>query len=107
MSWLCYNTPPTSYVDWSYYAECGYSLKFKIRGNIKGVQLEVKNKRKQKLIDEYIRLSDSFESWEFPLDREVSRWKKIEEICFTVFDEPDYILNRHGNFEIIDLVLNR
>ena len=35
-------------MDWSYYAESGYSLKFKIRGNISGIQLEVKNKDKRK-----------------------------------------------------------
>lgn len=27
--------------DWSYHAECRYNLKFKIRGSIKGVQLEL------------------------------------------------------------------
>lgn len=95
----------TPYIDWSYYAECGYILKFKIRGNIKGIQLEVKNRRKQKLIDKYIQIRDSFESWEFPLDKEASKWKDVEEVCFTVFDEPEYILNGRGSFEVMDLTL--
>lgn len=97
----------TPYVDWSYYAECGYRLKLKIRGNIKGVQLEVKNRSNQKLIDEYIGITSSFELWEFPLDLEPSRWKEVKEICFTVFDESEYILNVRGYFEIINLVLDR
>lgn len=94
-------------VDWSYYAECGYCLKFKIRGNIKGIQLEVKNRRKQKLIDKYIQIRDSFEAWEFPLDKEASKWEDVEEVCFTVFDEPEYILNGRGSFEVMDLTLDR
>lgn len=94
------------YADWSCYAECGYRLRFKIRGNISGVQLEVKNRSKQKLIDSYVQITDNFESWEFPLDKEISRWKEVEEICFTVFDESEYISDNHGYFEIMALVLD-
>lgn len=93
--------------DWSYCAECGYSLKFKIRGSINGIQLEVKNKDKRKLIDEYIQVSDAFKEKEFPLAGDIGIWKDIEEICFTVFCAKEYIQKEYGYFEVMDCVLEK
>lgn len=41
------------------------------------------------------------------MDKEFSKWEDVEEVCFTVFDEPEYFLNRHGSFEVVDLTLDR
>lgn len=92
-------------MDWSYYAESGYSLKFKIRGNISGIQLEVKNKDKRKVIDEYIHVSDIFKEKAFPLAGDSMIWQDIEEICFTVFCEKEYVQKDKGYFEVMDCVL--
>lgn len=94
-------------MDWSYYAECGYSLKFKIRGNINGIQLEVKNKNKRKLIDEYISVEKYFREKVYQLCGEALMWQDIEEICFTVFCEDEYIQDEQGDFEIMDCVLEK
>lgn len=93
--------------DWSYYAECGYSFKFKIRGSIKGIQLEVKNKDRRKLIDEYVAVEDNFHEKIYPLIGDTSIWVDVEEICFTVFCEDEYIQNKYGGFEIMDCKLEK
>ncbi len=94
-------------MDWSYHVECGYSFKFKIRGNIKGLQLEIKNKAKRKLLDEYVAVGNNFEEKIFPLSGEISVWQDVEEICFTVFCEDEYIQRQDGNFEIMDCILEK
>lgn len=94
-------------MDWSYYAECEYSLKFKIRGNINGMQLEVKNSNKSKILDEYISVGKGFQEIVFPLSGDVLKWRNIEEICFTVFCEEEYIQEKQGNFEIMDCILEK
>ncbi len=94
-------------IDWSYYAECGYSLKFKIRGNIKAMRLEVKNQDKRKLIDEYVHITDCFEEKVYPLSGEERVWENVKEICFTVFDEEEYVQSSQGCFEIMSCRLEK
>lgn len=94
-------------LNWRYYCECGYSLKFKIRGNIKGLQLEVKNDKMRKVLDEYISITEFFEENTFRLKGDGSIWESIEEICFTVFCEGKYISGTNGRFEIMDCRLEK
>lgn len=94
-------------LNWKYYCECGYSFKFKIRGNIKGLQVEVKNNRMRKVIDEYIAVTNNFKEVSFQLNGDSSIWEKIEEICFTIFCEDKYICSNNGMFEIIDCKLDK
>lgn len=95
--------------DWSYHAECRYNLKFKIRGNIQGVRLEVKsgNWNKNKLIDEHVPVTDCFTTHVYSLSGNAQIWQSVEEICFTVFIEDEYIQGTRGFFEIMDCVLEK
>ena len=92
---------------WSYHAECGYSFKFKIRGTVKGIQLEIKDSKKRKVIDEYVSVTGNFKEKSFPLKRDPFLWTEIEEICFTVFCEISFIPEACGEFEIIDCMLDK
>lgn len=95
--------------DWSYQVECRYNLKFKIRGSIKRVQLEVKsgNWNKNKLIDEYVPVTDCFTAYAYPLNGNAQIWQSVEEICFTVFIEDEYMQEMKGFFETMDCVLEK
>ncbi|WP_330616782.1 hypothetical protein, partial [Sellimonas sp.] len=93
--------------DWSAYVECGYRLKFKIRGNIRGVQLEIKGKDKRKLLDSYVPVSDHFEEKNYPLEGPDTLWQQVEELCFTIFCDPEYIEADKGHFEIIKCRLEK
>ena len=65
-------------MDWSPYAECGYNLKFIIRGSIKGVQREVKDKKK--IIDSYIQVIDRLGVKIYSLKGFNTVWKDVEEL---------------------------
>ena len=93
-------------MDWKYYCEEKYSFKFKIRGNINGIQLEIKDKGLKKIVDEYILVTHDFQEYEFPLRGESSIWESIEEVCFIVFNEERYIQGDIGMFEIFDCKLD-
>lgn len=93
--------------DWSCYVECGYKLQFKIRGNIQGIQIEIKDSsnNRNKLIDEYVPVTDSFVMRTYPLSGDIAVWKSVGEVCFTVFLEEKYIREQKGYFEIMDFIL--
>ena len=93
--------------DWSAYVECGYRLKFKIRGNIRGVKLEIKGKDKRKLLDSYVPVSDHFEEKNYPLEGPDTLWQQVEELCFTIFCDPEYIEADKGHLEIIKCRLEK
>ena len=95
--------------DYSYYFKKKYELVFKAcspRG-IKGIQLEIKNEVKNKIVDEYIALNKEFQDYRIKLNQygEESTWKDIEEICFTIFPEKKYMEKSKGEFVIKDFVL--
>lgn len=87
--------------NWSCFSELDYQLVFKIRGNINGVQLEIKDEKKRKIIDEYIKITDTFEKKTVSLrNRQLSN---ISEVCFTIFNENKYIQKGgNGKFEMFD-----
>lgn len=95
----------TSNMDWHYYADLGYDFKFKVRGNIEGLQLEIKDAAGQKIIDEYIQIQDSFKEYKISLKNKKGCVDKINEICFTAFCEDGYIAENTGRFEIYDCML--
>lgn len=94
-------------MNWKYFVELGYCFKFKIRGNIKGIQLEIKNGSHEKVIDEYIKVTNSFAEHSFDLSRMNGRLEDVGEICFTVFCESKYIDSSNGRFEIYDCLLTK
>lgn len=94
-------------LNWKYYCEMKYSFKFKIRGNIKGIRLEIKDNRIQKIMDEYIPVTQDFREHAFLLKGDSAVWENIEEICFTVFCENEYIDGDTGKFEIINCRLDK
>lgn len=92
--------------DWKYYSEKHFSLKFKIRGSINAVQLEVKDPQRNKLIDEFVEVEKNFREYAFTLWSE-RNWEKVNQICFTVFCESEYISECKGSFEVIDCYLDQ
>lgn len=43
----------------------------------------------------------------YPLNGNAQIWQSVEEICFTVFIEDEYIQGTKGFFEIMDCVLEK
>lgn len=92
--------------NWKYYSEKNYLFKFKIRGTISAIQLEIKDPGGNKIIDRRVEVKDSFKEYAFALYN-AQNWERIDQICFTVFCENDYISEGLGNFEIMDCRLER
>lgn len=90
--------------NWNYYQELGYYFKFKIRGNIQGLQLEIKDTKGQKIIDKFIEVGDSFKEYKISLFNK--KVDEISEICFTAFCEERYMIQDIGWFEIFDCIIH-
>lgn len=93
--------------DWSVFAELDYCLSFKIRGTIKGVQLEVKDSAMKKVIDQFIPVTECFVEHVISLRGKEKILDCIEEVCFTVFDEEKYHFDRKGDFEVYECMLKK
>ena len=92
--------------NWKYYSEKNYLFKFKIRGTISAIQLEIKDPIGNKIINKFVEVKDSFTEYAFALYN-AQNWERIDQICFTVFCENTYISEEQGNFEIMDCYLER
>lgn len=95
--------------NFSYFYKKGYSFIFDIKSKkgICGIQLEIKNTHGGKIIDEYIQVSPNLSHHSFKLNEYSNSegWKDINEICFTIFTEDGYILERKGSLEIYNCML--
>lgn len=62
--------------------------------------MEVKsgNWNKNKLIDKYVAVTDCFTTHVYLLNGNALVWQSLEEICFTVFIEAEYIQETKGIF---------
>lgn len=100
-------------LNMSYYCRKGYSLGFDIKSDkgVCGIQLEIKDVRANKVIDEYVSVSKELKHYSFKLCNYsgVDSWKEINEICFTLFLEDGYITKNKGklfisncNLKIVD-----
>lgn len=95
--------------DWSSFASRDYVIEFTMRvsQNIKGVQLEIKDPRGSKIMDEFVQAEEKELVYTSSLAAscEGAGWKQISEICFVIFTEEQYIDGINGHFEISDFKL--
>lgn len=88
----------------TYFYKKGYSFMFDIRSEkgICGLQLEIKDTKANKVINEYLPVTKEFLNYSFKINEflDIEAWKEINEICFTVFLEDDYVYKTKGNLEI-------
>lgn len=93
----------------TYFYNKGYSFMFdaKSEKGICGIQVEVKDTHKLKVIDEFVEIEKEWKSYAFKLNEYglSEAWKEIEEICFTIFLEKEYILKNKAYIEIRNCIL--
>ena len=81
-----------------------YKIEFEIKASdgVKAIQLEIKDKNMDKIVDEFIKTSKEFEKYSFKMQNYGTEnlWENIKQICFTVFTEEEYITEINGEFEI-------
>lgn len=96
--------PPKNLIN---YFDENYSLQFELKtsDSIKQVQLQIKNSKIHQFID--IPIKDGYFSC--PLSEMSNRdaWNDIQEICFTIFADDEYIVGEYGTIKISGLKLSK
>lgn len=91
--------------NWSGFFQAGYFLEFDAvsGGNIKAFQLEIKDDVRNKIIDKKMVVSEKgehFKIWLPSTTRDLTSWRKISQVCFTIFFNEDYINGKKDIFTI-------
>lgn len=93
--------------NWGPYYDKNYRLEFTISSSpeITAVQLEIKDKMKNKFLDEKIPTSGEATHKFFNLREEgsIEKWLEVHQLCFTVFSH--YTLSPQGSFTVTDFKL--
>lgn len=94
--------------NWSVFFQAGYFLEFDAMGSggIRAFQLEVKDDIHNKVIDRMIEVSNKGEHvqiWLPSITRDHTSWKRISQVCFTVFFNSSYIDGKMGTLNIRNL----
>lgn len=94
--------------DWSVFYDAEYFFVFDAtsEGGIRTVQLEIKDEMRNKIVDKRIDISSGgghFQFWFPAISRNGEIWKKISQICFTVFFDETYINGEKGRLSIKNL----
>ena len=94
--------------NWSGFFDAQYFLEFDIAGSggIKAVQLEVKDDIRNKIIDKMIETGEDVEHcriWLPSTTRDRAAWRKVGQICFTVFLNDLYMTDVKGTFTVKNL----
>lgn len=94
--------------NWSGFFDAGYFLEFDAasRGNIKAFQLEIKDDIRNKVIDKTMTVSEKgehFQIWLPSTTRDLTSWRKISQVCFTVFFNAAYVSGEKGILTIENL----
>ena len=94
--------------DWSIFYDAGYYLKFDIVAfdGIKAFQLEIKDEEhteilKRKIIVNHFTDESSFSIKSGSSNKEA--WKKVSQMCFTVFFDESYLSGEKGTLWIQNL----
>ncbi len=101
MALLDFNKP---FQDWTSYYLKGSCFQFEISGDdgISELQLEIKGKSGEKLIDEKISVTEAITKYSFKLNQNIDitseSFSEVKEICFTVFNKPNDMIK--GCFKI-------
>lgn len=94
--------------NWSAFFNAGYFLEFDAisSGGIRAFQLEIKDDIRNKVVDKKVRVSNKgehFQLWLPATTRDSTSWKKISQVCFTIFLNDSYINGSTGVLNIKDL----
>lgn len=93
--------------NWSPYFEKNYSLEFEISSSpeISFIQLEIKDKMKNKILDKNLQATEIATHYSFTLHElgSIENWMEVQEICFTVFSHDT--LKSQGTYTIKDFKL--
>ena len=94
--------------NWSGFYEAGYFLEFDVvsSGDVYAFQLEIKDDVRNKVIDKRIEVSseeEHFQIWLPSTTRDLTAWRKISQLCFTVFLSEEYINGSGGVLTIKNL----
>lgn len=94
--------------NWSGFFEAGYLLEFDTvsEGNIKAFQLEIKDDIRNKIIDKTVNVgekSEHIQIWLPSTKRDLSSWRKVSQVCFTVFFNTAYVDGNRGILIISNL----
>jgi hypothetical protein len=94
--------------NWSGFFDAGYFLEFDAvsGGNIKAFQLEIKDDIRNKIIDKTMTVSEKgehFQIWLPSTTRDLTSWRKISQVCFTVFFNAAYVSGGKGILTIENL----
>ena len=94
--------------NWSGFFDAGYFLEFDAvsGGNIRAFQLEIKDDIRNKIIDKTITVNEKgehFQIWLPSTTRDLTSWRKISQLCFTVFFNVAYISDGKGILTIENL----
>lgn len=97
--------------NWSGFFEAGYFLEFDAvsNGTIQAFQLEIKDDIRNKVIDKTLQVSseeEHFQIWLPSATRDLTAWRKVSQVCFTVFFNHTYIEGKKGvlnvrNFKMV------
>lgn len=87
--------------NWSGFFEAGYLLEFDAVsvGSIKAFQLEIKDDIRNKIIDKTMNVNENgkhFQIWLPSTTRDLTSWRKISQVCFTIFFNKAYISGEKG-----------
>lgn len=95
--------------DWSSFVRKNYTLMLNVNvsDHIKGMQLEIKDDKLQKVIDQFIPIAEKTTTFKYELSRvgDSTTLERISEICFTIFCEEKYIDSIDGCFEVSEFSL--
>lgn len=93
--------------NWGPYYDKNYRLEFDISSSldISSVQLEIKDKMKNKIFDKTLATSEEVVHYSFYLRElgSIEKWMEVHELCFTVFSHS--ISKPKGTFTVKDLKL--
>ncbi len=94
--------------NWAGFFESGYFLEFDAicSGDIKAFQLEIKDNIRNKIIDKMVAVSNIGEHvsiWLPSTTRDLASWRKISQVCFTIFLNNGYIEGKQGVLRIENL----
>lgn len=94
--------------NWCGFFEAGYFLEFDAicSGDIRAFQLEIKDDIRSKIIDKTVNVSskgEHFQIWLPSTTRGMEAWRKVSQVCFTVFFNNTYITGTKGTLTIKNL----
>jgi len=93
--------------DFSAFWKNNYELEFDISSSsgIHAVQLEIKDENYNKIVDKRICIQTQQRFLLSRLTRKDNSWKKVSEICFTIFLNEDYLSVSAGKIVVSNLLL--